>query len=53
MALNIEAMATEDNFFVVECASKETFKMVGESETVRCGEAFGKYKLEFVQECLN
>ncbi|RUS26995.1 hypothetical protein BC938DRAFT_483852, partial [Jimgerdemannia flammicorona] len=41
MALNIEAMASEDNFFVIECAYRETFKMVGQSETVKCSEAFG------------
>ncbi|RUP03950.1 hypothetical protein BC936DRAFT_140568, partial [Jimgerdemannia flammicorona] len=45
MALNIEAMASEDNFFVIECAYRETFKMVGQSETVKCSEAFAQAML--------
>ncbi|KAG2183105.1 hypothetical protein INT44_006086 [Umbelopsis vinacea] len=37
-ALNVESMSDETGFIVVECLERETFKMIGMSETIQCSE---------------
>ncbi|CAG8497702.1 18969_t:CDS:10 [Racocetra persica] len=34
-ALNIEALALDDCFILVECVHRETFKMIGESDSIK------------------
>lgn len=42
-ALNVESMSDETGFIVVECLERETFKMIGMSETIQSSEEVGKY----------
>lgn len=37
-ALNVESMSDETGFIVVECLERETFKMIGMSETIQSSE---------------
>lgn len=41
-ALNVESMSDETGFIVVECLERETFKMIGMSETINSSEEVGK-----------
>lgn len=41
-ALNVESMSDDTGFIVVECLERETFKMIGMSETIQSSEEVGK-----------
>jgi hypothetical protein len=49
-ALNVESMSDETGFIVVECLERETFKMIGMSETIQSSEEVGKYHKWYLNE---
>ena len=46
--VNIESMMRDDCFVVVECVDRNTFKMVGNGDTVQIGEEYGNIHFRYV-----
>jgi hypothetical protein len=47
-ALNVESMSDETGFIVVECLERESFKLIGMSETIQSSEEVGKFHKRYL-----